>query len=460
MGRGQTPTPVDEGLTGKELPSRTPKRDTFITLANPGMGGPVHASRPVKGKGGKTNMDEWGENKSSNKGLLNTGKQNRSTGERDMSRPLPCHSDAPTREKPNKPTTRAKEDEVQKKGPVDAQQEVGTQPQVKRVTFSDLETEVGNPRTKDPEPNGMTGGPPPIATPISGKSTQRHETTNVDDKPTVCQLSSLSKFKVKVVIGGQQIDAVVDTAAEVSIISTEVYCSMRNPPERVKSVTLLTAGKEMSMKGFIVGPCHLKIGSTRYNEFVHVAPIAQDMLLGFDFLYSHGAVLDMGKAMLTIGGENIPLNVDATTGDPLVARVTVAKRQVVPPNSVMRLKCSLSKEIPEYLIEPVDNLKVLVPKSVYDGTKAPFVCVMNITDKYRLMKKGAHIAEAHAVDGPVDVIDELPEVSADSVCHTEPGQEDSNQPVEIPKHLEERHIPIIEGVFNGRGATQFCMFIA
>ncbi|MCG8078422.1 MAG: hypothetical protein JAY75_19555 [Candidatus Thiodiazotropha taylori] len=48
-----------------------------------------------------------------------------------------------------------------------------------------------------------------------------------------------------------------------------------------------------------------------------------------------------------------------TGGTPLVARVTVAKRQVIPPNSVMRVKCSVDQELPDYVIEPVDNLEVL-----------------------------------------------------------------------------------------------------
>ena len=54
--------------------------------------------------------------------------------------------------------------------------------------------------------------------------------------------------------------AIVDTAAQVSIISQEIFNSLKNMPDKVKDVKLLTAGKDLSMAGFIVGPIKLKIG--------------------------------------------------------------------------------------------------------------------------------------------------------------------------------------------------------
>jgi len=39
------------------------------------------------------------------------------------------------------------------------------------------------------------------------------------------------------------------------------------------------------MNGAVVGPVNLKMGSKFYTEFIHVAAIVQDMLLGFDILH-------------------------------------------------------------------------------------------------------------------------------------------------------------------------------
>ena len=74
-------------------------------------------------------------------------------------------------------------------------------------------------------------------------------------------------------------------------------------------------------------------------------------------------------------------------GTPYVARVTVAKRQVIPPNSVMRVKCTLDHELPDYVMEPVDDLKVLAPRVVRSAGEEPILCLVNPSDRYRLIKK-------------------------------------------------------------------------
>ena len=89
-------------------------------------------------------------------------------------------------------------------------------------------------------------------------------------------------------VGNRCVSAVVDSAAEVSLISDKVYRSLAKPPKKLQDVTLHTAGRQMVMKGFIVGLVHLKIGSKWYHEILHVAPIEQDMLLGFDILCHRG----------------------------------------------------------------------------------------------------------------------------------------------------------------------------
>ncbi len=145
-----------------------------------------------------------------------------------------------------------------------------------------------------------------------------------------------------------------------------------------------------------------------------------------------------GRATLNLRDETIPLNVDLSKGNALVARVTVANRQVVPPNSVMRVKCTLSQEIPEYLIEPEDHLKVLIPRSLHSETKQPWVCVMNITDKQRLMEKGDIIATARKVDEVVDPLGDDPPEETKSVFNTDygPPLEMPEAPTTVPPHLQ------------------------
>ena len=46
----------------------------------------------------------------------------------------------------------------------------------------------------------------------------------------------------------------------------------------------MTAGREMMMKGLLVGPAELTVGAKKYTVYLTVAPIENDMLLEFDIL--------------------------------------------------------------------------------------------------------------------------------------------------------------------------------
>ncbi|KAH3751509.1 hypothetical protein DPMN_186070 [Dreissena polymorpha] len=80
----------------------------------------------------------------------------------------------------------------------------------------------------------------------------------------------------------------------------------------------------MKMSGSVVGPVRIKIGSKVYEENIHVAPISQEMLLGFDFIQVR-SVLDYANDNFGIDGEEVPMNVAVTNGKPEVCRVTVNK---------------------------------------------------------------------------------------------------------------------------------------
>ena len=165
----------------------------------------------------------------------------------------------------------------------------------------------------------------------------------------VQQLRSAFQYNMAIQVEDKPIKAVVDSAAEVTIISDRVYKALKSPPNKLKDVKLLTAGRQMEMQGFVAGPVNLKIGDKWYQENVYIAPIEQDMLIGFDILVHRGkSIFDMAKGTLIFDNQLINLDMGSQGNTPLVARVTVAKRQVIPPNSVMRVKCAVDHELPVY----------------------------------------------------------------------------------------------------------------
>ena len=226
----------------------------------------------------------------------------------------------------------------------------------------------------------------------------------------VCQLRSASQFSINLQVGDRCVSAVVDSAAEVSIISDKVYRSLKKTPNKLRDVTLHTAGRQMVMQGFIVGPVQMKIGSRWYQEILYVAPIEQDMLLGFDILRGK-SILDMVKGTLTFDGQELSLDVGSSSGQAHVARVTVAKRHVIPPNCAVQLPCRLSQEMSDYVMEPVEKLRVLAPRVVRSAGEEPIMCLVNVSDRYQLIKKGAKIARAYPVE---EFLEESPDE-----CHQE-----------------------------------------
>ncbi|KAH3726152.1 hypothetical protein DPMN_052008 [Dreissena polymorpha] len=88
---------------------------------------------------------------------------------------------------------------------------------------------------------------------------------------------------------------------------------------------------------------------------------------------------------------SLALNTHFKDGHPVVARVPIAKRTVVPPNSVVRLKCDMSVQMKDYFVEPKTDMKLVVPRVVRHGGDCPVVSFINPTENYRVLKKGSII---------------------------------------------------------------------
>ena len=153
-------------------------------------------------------------------------------------------------------------------------------------------------------------------------------------------------LRVPVILQGKEIKAVVDTAAEVTIISDNVFRELEPKPACLKRVTLHTAGRDMKMEGFVVGLVALKMGKSTFPEAVYVAPIQDDMLLGLDFLLRHGVDIKLEELYLDFRekGERVSIEVERkATKENKVAKVMIEKTIKVPPKSVLRLQCKIER---------------------------------------------------------------------------------------------------------------------
>ena len=256
--------------------------------------------------------------------------------------------------------------------------------------------------------------------------------TNVDGLGrtlSIFQLGSASMMRLALKVQNQSTVAVVDTAAEVTIVSDKVFNSWKVKPKVLQHLNMHAAGRGMLMKSFITGPVDIVVGSTTFRWKVYIAPIDDDMLLGLDFLKHHNVVVDLIKDQLIIQDKVVQLTYGKANMVPKIAKVTVPKRTVIPPNSAVLVKCNISEPMNTYVAEPIiDN--VLIPRAVYSDSKTPTMCFLNIANENKILSKGQTVAEASEVDILKPDLPTVREVSVDQ-NHKDPNTDKSK----IPDHL-------------------------
>ena len=145
------------------------------------------------------------------------------------------------------------------------------------------------------------------------------------------QVRAGSSF-VQLKVGSIDINARIDSGAEITILSSKIYEKLNKAPAKVKEVGLQMADKDTVMKGFIIQPLKMKLGNQCFSERVYVASIGEDMLLGHDLLHHLGVCLDMRTDTLILNEEQIPVTTSFNNNTPTVARVSVNQKVRLPPN--------------------------------------------------------------------------------------------------------------------------------
>ena len=179
---------------------------------------------------------------------------------------------------------------------------------------------------------------------------------------TICQLGPSAMLRLSVKVQEQPVVCVVDSAAEVTIISDTFFQFLERKPPTKRKTTMHAAGRGMRMDAFVAGPFDLKVGSTTYRTDIYVAPIDDDMLLVLDFIFKSKAILDCAKQVLLINGEPVPLMYGSAELVPKVAKVTLQETIDIPPNSVVRVSCEKPKDWNCYVVEQTKESNILMPR--------------------------------------------------------------------------------------------------
>lgn len=233
-------------------------------------------------------------------------------------------------------------------------------------------------------------------------------------------------FRIPIKIQHLEIDAVIDTAAQVTIISQTVFDKIGNDIPILKHVTLRTAGKDMKMTGFVAGPILIKMGDREICENVYVAPIDNDMLLGKDLMTKYSAYINIPDMYISIGGQTLYMTCKETH-TPRVSKVTVSRLTKIPPRCVMTVSCTVKDQPGTYILEGTDIKDLLISRSLHTGTQIN-VTVFNLSDHTVRLKRKMCVGTAETVE----VMSALPE---EYLCVGEINTVEQENARELPEHL-------------------------
>ena len=234
------------------------------------------------------------------------------------------------------------------------------------------------------------------------------DATDTDSESESCiqinQLRSASMIQIPVMLGGIPIEAVVDTAAEVTIISDRVYKELNWTGPIIKQVLLQIAGRELKIKGFIIRPLALQIGSHVYEEEVYVAPIEDKMLLGLDFLRRNKISINLGQeeGYLEVNEQKIPFVLKdkmkkGTKKKPKASRVRVCQRTIIPPKTAKIVTCATKSQKTDYMVEPITVGEITMPRTLHQKNQQPRICMLNLTNRNIVIKANQRIGEAYQI---------------------------------------------------------------
>ncbi|XP_033753166.1 uncharacterized protein LOC117336666 [Pecten maximus] len=255
------------------------------------------------------------------------------------------------------------------------------------------------------------------------------------ERPLVIrQLESSSMIEIPVSVQGKQINAIIVTASEVTLISDRVYRALETKPGIKAEFTLRGAGREMEMIGYLLDTTSIDIDSLEFKENLYVALIEDDMLIGLDFMTKHKATLNMKENSFHIQDKVVPFEpkTEASVHAVSTVRIRTARRVSVPARSVLQLQCVPDQPLEDkpYLIQP-EVRTMFACRVCIEGKQVPTMAFINLSDRKVTLFKNQRVGTAYEVDEILPEDGNKPEATFRTL------QTSMNDNSEIPEHLQD-----------------------
>ena len=171
---------------------------------------------------------------------------------------------------------------------------------------------------------------------------------------------------VPVTLGKHRVLGVVDTAAQVSLISSDVWARLGFEMEHhLELVQLANAQRDSVMDGHLYTHVGFLLGGRKfYSDFV-VADISDEMIIGMDFLKKHKCKIDLEDDSLEIGRHDKVFAVMKGDTDQRyhISRVTLTKKTKIPSHSMQFVSVKVQNPAPVmYAVEPAQKASLFSPR--------------------------------------------------------------------------------------------------
>ena len=191
-----------------------------------------------------------------------------------------------------------------------------------------------------------------------------------------------------------------------SILNTDLFNRLfyKNKPKLEESVGSVVAanGENVSVKGScVVGVC---IDGVYYDQAMLIADIAEEGILGIDFLRSNEVIIDV--AMGTLHIEKKSVNVRCAYEGRKCCRVYASEETHIPPESEIFLRGSIKRRgtpFEEGIVEPDHSFQrrgnVLLAKTLvnYEGRKEVPLRLLNPSSEGKVIRKGTKLGVLYPI---------------------------------------------------------------
>ena len=141
-------------------------------------------------------------------------------------------------------------------------------------------------------------------------------------------------------VNGFETTALLDTGAEISLMSFDMYEKLPNKPSLTDKYKLVGVSKEMDLDGWLIHDVPVILGNQPCVSWKFVvASIKDPIIVGLDFLGHFGAILNFDNYTLTLNKHKQELSHCRTEdGNEFRSyKIKLDKKLVIPPLSVMRV---------------------------------------------------------------------------------------------------------------------------